>query len=357
MARVTLNDVAGASGVSRATVSLVLQDSSRVSEPTKKRVREVMGQLGYIYDRRAANLRSQRSMTIGLVATNVRNPYFADLTMAIERALYKRGYTLLLGYSYDQLERQAKLIEAMLEHRVDGVLLLPAHETTRAVLTHSLGASGTPHVLVARHVRGHRADYVRADNVAAARLIGEHLASRGHRRVAFLGGPQRSTARVERERGLRAALRSRGVEFDSDLSIATSADREGGERAVELLLEASQLPDAIVCSSDVVAFGVLASLRTAGLEPGEDVAVASFDDTPDARLQKPPLTSVSTYPDRTGTQAAELLMRRIDDPTLPVHNVLLTPELHARESTLGFSPAQAHRRLTPVRTTHLGRNA
>jgi LacI family transcriptional regulator len=354
--RVTLNEVAAASGVSRATVSLVLQDSSRVSEPTKERVREVMGQLGYVYDRRAANLRSLRSMTVGLVATNVRNPYFADLTMAIEGALSKRGYTLLLGYSYDDLDRQAKLLEAMLEHRVDGLVLLPAHETTRRILVRSLPA-GTPHVLVARHVRGHRVDYVGADNVAAGRLIGEHLASRGHRRIAFLGGPERSTARAERERGLRAALRSRGMEFDPTLSISTTADREGGERAVDLLLNVPTLPDAIVCNSDVVAFGVLASLRAAGIEPGTEVAIASFDDTPDARLQQPPLTSVSTYPDDTGTQAAELLLRRIDDPALPTHNVLLTPKLHVRESTLGFVPAQSRRRLARVRTTHLEQDA
>lgn len=336
MARVTLKDVAAACGVSRATVSLVLQDSSRVSAPTKERVRETMEQLGYVYDRRAANLRTQRSMTVALVATDVRNPFFAELTMAVERRLYNQGYTLLLGYSYDDQNRQTRLLEAMVEHRVDGVLLVPSYQTTSDMLAGSLVASGIPHVLMARHVPRHYADYVGADNVRAAELIGEHLASTGRRRVAFLGGPARSTARIERERGLRAALREQGVEFDPNMSIPAAADRDGGESAVKQLLEVGPPPEAVVCYSDVVAFGVMAALRAAGLQPGRDIAVASFDDILDAGLQQPPLTSVATHPDRTGTEAAEFLLRRIEDPSLPPRTVLLSPELHVRESTTGI---------------------
>lgn len=340
MSKVTLNDVAAASGVSRATASLVLQDSSRVSAPTKERVREAMRQLGYVYDRRAANMRARRSMTVALVATDVRNPYFAELTMAIEGALTNHGYTLLLGYSHDDQAHQAKLLEAMLEHRVDGVMLVPSYQTTSQMLERSLVASGTPYVLVARRVRGHHADYVGVDNVRAAELVGEHLADQGHRHVAFLGGPAQSTARVERERGLRAALTRAGVEFNPNLSIATSNDRDGGERAVARLLGAGHAPDAIVCYSDVVAVGVLAALRSAEGRPDVQMAVASFDDIPDAALQQPPLTSVATHPDRTGAEAAELLRRRIDDPALPPRTVLLEPALHVRESTMSSKVRQ-----------------
>jgi LacI family transcriptional regulator len=334
LARVTLKDVAAACGVSRATVSLVLQDSSRVSAETKKRVREAMRRLGYVYDRRAANLRTQHSMTVALIATDVRNPFFAELTMAMERTLYKEGYTLFLGYSYDDRQRQAKLLEAMCEHRVDGVLLVPSYRTTGETLTQTLGASGVPHVLVTRHVPGYHADYVGADNVRAGELLAEHLVAIGRHRTAFLGGPPGSTARMERERGLRDALRRLGAEWDPRLSIPTSADRDGGLRAVELLLSAQSTPDAVVCYNDATAFGVLAALRSAGLSPGVDVAVASFDDIPLATLQQPPLTSVATHPERVGAEAADLLLRRINDPALPPRTVLLAPELHERESTL-----------------------
>ena len=110
MARVTLLDIAEACGLSRSAVSLVLQDSPRVSDDTKVRVRQVMVDMGYVYDRAAANLRTKRSMTVGLIVTNVRNPYFAELTMAIEQGLQDAGYTLLQGYSYDELDRQERLL-------------------------------------------------------------------------------------------------------------------------------------------------------------------------------------------------------------------------------------------------------
>lgn len=346
MARVTLNDVAAACGVSRATVSLVLRDSPRVSMPTKARVRDAMRELGYVYDRRAANLRARRSMTVGLVATNVANPFFAELTMAIERTMHKQGYTLLLGYSHDDQERQEKLLEVMVEHRVDGLLLVPSYRTTAEMLAQSLTASGTPHVLVTRHVRRHPADYAGVDNLRAAELVGEHLVEQGFRRVAFLGGPVRSTARVERERGLRAALKGSGIEFDPNHSIATDAQRDGGVLAVERLLEAGPLPEAVVCYNDTVAGGVMGALRGAGVQPGRDVAVASFDDVPDSAVQQPSLTSVATYPDRTGADAAELLLRRIEDPTLPPRTVLLTPQLHVRESTTSWSRAGRSTRTT-----------
>ncbi|WP_328665484.1 LacI family transcriptional regulator [Streptomyces sp. NBC_00322] len=333
MPRVTLSDVAAACGMSKATVSLVVRDSPRVSVQTRARVRAAMEQLGYVYDRRAANLRAARSMTVALVATNVRNPYFAELTMAIERVLYKRGYTLLLGYSHDDRERQTRLLGAMSEHRVDGVLLVPSYETSDAMLQKSLGSSGTPHVLVARHVPRHQADYIGVDNRAAGQLLGDHLARSGRRHVAFLGGPPRSTARVEREQGLRTALEGHGLGLDPALSIATSADRGGGERAVELLGETGRPYDAIVCYSDVVAFGAISALRARGMEPGREVAVAGFDDVPDATLQHPSLTTVATHPDQTGAEAAELLLRRIEEPDLPPRTVLLTPELKVREST------------------------
>jgi len=126
---VTINDVAAATGVSRATVSLVLRDEPRVSDETRRRVHEAMERLGYVYDRRAANMRTQRSMTVGLVVTDVRNPYFAELAMALEVALDGHGYSLLQAYSHDEHRREDRLLSAMVEHRVDGVILLPAKDT------------------------------------------------------------------------------------------------------------------------------------------------------------------------------------------------------------------------------------
>ena len=187
---------------------------------------------------------------------------------------------------------------------------------------------------------GHDADYVGVDNVRGGRLVGEHFASEGYRRVAFLGGPK-STARSDRLRGVRAGLSRHGIKLESRLSIVTSADREGGIAGVEALLRARPVPDAIAAYSDVVALGVLSGLRATGIEPGPDVALASFDDIPEMALQHPPLTSVATFPDRVGAEASRLLLERIAAPDLDARKVVLTPSLSVRASSTILRRPQA----------------
>ncbi len=331
--RVTMKDVAARAGVSRATVSLVVRDSPQIPLATKSRVRRVMEQIGYVYDHRAAVMRSDRTMTMGLVATDVRNPYFAELTMALQTRLQESGFALITGYSLDEQEREERLLEVMVQRHVDGVFVIPSKTTTSDALNRWLLTSGTPHVLIVRPIQDHVADYVAADNMRAAVLLGDHLAAEACATVAFLGGPPQSTVRSERERGLTQSLSAHGIRFDRALSIASTADRSGGVGALSQLLADSPLPDAIACYNDVVAFGVMEELRRRGFEPGVDVAVGSFDDLYEAELNQPPLTSVATFPARVGHEAARILIERLDDPDAAPEQVLISPRLSVREST------------------------
>ncbi len=338
MGRLTLKDIAEACGLSRAAVSLVVQDSPRVSEQTKIRVRQVMADMGYVYDRAAANLRTRRSMTVGLIVTNVRNPYFAELTMAIEQGLQGAGYTLLQGYSYDEPNKQQQLISAMVEHRADGVIILPAAGSSPASLQ-MLKSSGTPHVLIARQVKGFDADYTGADNVRAGVLMGEHIAGLHPRSVVFVGGPMSSTARKDRYRGVARVLQQSGIAISKQAEHTSESTPSGGEQVMRsLFLENQQRPrpDVIVAYSDAVAVGVLHALRDSGLRAGRDMAVASFDDVADARYQDPPLTSVATFADDVGARAAQLLLARIGDPDRPFGSLIVNPELQIRQSTTLF---------------------
>jgi LacI family transcriptional regulator len=332
--RVTITDVAAASGVSRATVSLVLRDEPRISADTRERVREAMKSLGYVYDRRAAIMRTQRSMTIGLVVTNVLNPYFAELAMALEVELDDSGFALLQGYSHDEHEREDRLLQVMVEHRVDGVVLLPSKDTTADHLQQRLVVAGMPHVLIARRVPSYEGDYVGIDNVRGGKLLGEHFGAEGYDRVAFLGGPRGSTARSDRQRGLKAGLKRYGVGLPPELNIPSESVRAHGIIAVESLLSRGPVPAAIACYSDEVAFGVVSGLRAAGLEPGSEVAVGSFDDVAEASIQHPALTSVATYPERVGAEASRLLIERIASPELASRQVVLTPRLSVRDSSI-----------------------
>jgi LacI family transcriptional regulator len=342
--RVTINDVAAQSGVSRATVSLVLRGSTKIPESTAVRVRAAMASLGYVYNRQAANLRTRRTMTIGLVITGVRDPWFADVTMAVEDGAHDAGCTLLTGYSRDRPDRQDAVLSTMVEQRVDGIVLLTTSETSAGDLATSLGVSNVPHVLIDRRVAGYESDRVRVDHWSAGRQVAAHLADIGVRSVAFLGGPPNCPVRAERQDGMLGVASARGLEMPPELSIPTDAERLGGTVAANRLLEQRGLPDAIVGYSDVVALGVLGALRHRGIDAGRGIAVAAFDDIEEAAMQPTPLTTTSTFPTRLGQEAVRLLLDRIANPVAPQRDVVIDPVLHVRESTLRWADRHASTR-------------
>lgn len=335
--RVTLNDVSARAGVSRSTASLVLRGSSKIPDVTRARVLDAMAELGYVYNRQAANMRQSQSMTIGLVATDIRNPYFAELTMAVEEAVHDAGYTLFMGYSRDSIARQEELLEAMLQRQVDGVLLLPAIGSTVENLGAITGRSGTPIVQVARY-GSHELDYVGPDNRAAGAALAAHLASLGCSSAALVGGPEGSSARQERIQGLADGFESTAVGFDPAESVSTFNDADGGSDGTATLLDRGGLPDVIVAYSDAVAQGVYAELRRRNLEPGISVAVASFDDVPLAALQVPPMTSVATHATIVGQRASELLLAKLKNPDLEPRHELVETTVKVRASTALWRP-------------------
>jgi LacI family transcriptional regulator len=341
--RPTINDVAAESGFSRATVSLVLRDSRQIGKDTQAKVRAAMARLNYVYDRRAADMRRQYSHTLGLVVANVRNPYFAELTMAIEEAVHDRGYTLLLGYSRDDVARQRQLLETMTERRIDGLIILPSSQTVPEDMRQTVVAAGVPHVLVARRIRNYSTDYVGSDNVRSGRLVGQHLGQMGVASVAFLGGPWNSVPREDRLKGVKDGLKRVGLEVGADLASASDGP-EGGLELVERMLAQGACPDAIVAYNDMFAFGILHALRSKGIEPGREVAVASFDNVPGAALQVPGLTSADGFPARVGAEAARLFLERLENTGRPAKRVLIEPDLVLRGSTMDWS----HRRLSAI---------
>jgi LacI family transcriptional regulator len=319
-----------------STVSLVLRDSEQIPQSTKKRVRDAMTAVGYVYNRRAAEMRSMSSRILGLVVANVRNPYFAELTMAIEDAAHAAGYTLILGCSSDDVERQSEVLRAMAEHRVDGVVLLPASHSTPQDLDRSLRRPGLSHALVARSVPGYECDYVGADNEASGMLVGHHLRDLGVSSVAFLGGVASSVPREDRIRGLIKGLAPDIQALAADVPSAHDISA-GVSTLVDQALEQGSRPDAIVAYNDMHAFGILSALRARGLEPGRDIAVVSFDNIPEASQQYPSLTTADGYPVRVGEVATELVLRAITEGPRPYERVLIEPVLEVRDSTLQWA--------------------
>ena len=328
---VTLLDVAGDAGVSRATASLVLRGSDLVADETRERVLASMRKLGYIYHRGAASLRTQRSNTVGLIVPDITNPFFAEMTLGVEERLDQAQHVALLGNSAETLNKQERLLAMMQEYRADGVLLCPATGTSAQTIAH-LRQGRLPLVLFTRYVDGVETDYVGADNLRGAELATEHLIGLGHRRIAFVGGPANSSARRDRLQGYRNALVSHGLPIDPALQLTSSTTREGGHHCIHTLLESADPPTAVLCYNDIVAFGVMLGLQASGHTPGRDVAVIGFDDIAEAGLWRPALTTVAISPRQIGEEAARLLLERIAAPDAAARQIILQAKLIVRQS-------------------------
>jgi LacI family transcriptional regulator len=335
MGRVTLADVSRHVGLSRSAVSLVVNDSPNIPESTKSRVRQAMAELGYVYNRQAAMLRNQRSMTLGLIMTEVRNAYFGELVMAVEEAAYENGYTVLTCYSRDEADRQDIQLRRLLERGIDGLVIQPASDTTADRIEAWQRTAGVPTVLLARHF-GLPHDYAGADNRLAGELVGRHLASIGARSVAMVGGPPATSTGTERRAGVELALAGTGVQISPPEPISSPTNSAGGAAATAALLDHGELPEAIVAYSDAIATGLYAELHKRGLRPGLDVAIASFDDLPESEHLVPPLTSAATFPADIGAASTALLLQRLDGASGgdEVSHVLIEPRLRIRASTV-----------------------
>ena len=329
MPRVTLTDVAEHCGVSRATVSLVLNDSPLVAAKTRDRVRQAMADLGYVYNRAAASLRTRHSDAIGVVLTNITNPYFAEFAAGLQDALTRSGTVPLLAVSGEDRDLQHRLIRSLVERNVDGIVLVPAHGTSSGELPNLLG---TPLVLLARRLNGLDVDYVGAQNRDGGYAAAEHLYSHGCRRIAFVGGFTDSSAREERAGGVEEFLDDHGLTLDSDHSVVCEPTRPQARAAATRLLTKDPHVDGIICFSDVVAFGVLDAIADLGRRVGSDVRVIGFDDVHDAGLNRPSLSSVAVPARETGRRAGQLVLERASGSSEPTVREEFPTKLEPRET-------------------------
>lgn len=327
--RVTLADVAEHAGVSRATASLVIRGAGNLSESTRERVRSSMRELGYVYHRGAASLRASRTKTAGLILPDPSYTFMAELALGLEAVLSERDLLLLVANTFDDLDRQERLIRAMSEHQLDGLVVLPAPGTPES-MAGQLVSTGIPTVVSTRQEAVEGSSYVGIDNLLGGQLAGEHLLAHGARRFVYLGGLTGLRPRRERITGLCAALAQVGATLVAEAS-GPATGRWSREVAAEMFA-AGPLPDAVVCHNDSVAFGVYRALRDLAPAAVDRVRVVSFDDEDEAALWEPPITSVAANGREVGRLAGLALLRLIAWPTAAPETVLLRPELIVRRS-------------------------
>jgi LacI family transcriptional regulator len=306
-----------------------MRESPKVADSTRDLVLKAAGDLGYVYNRAAAAMRSRRTGAVGLIVTTVGNPFFAEVAEGMEAAFTESGLTLILTQHSESLSMQRRQIEVMLENRVDGVLLVPVLGTPDEHLLR-LKNAGVATVMLTRRVPGVRTPYVGSDNLEGARMAVEHLIEHGSSRVAFIGGLKGTSSQREREDGVFAAVARTGgrVALTTHPAVGTP---ESGYAVTRELMESTEPPDALLAYNDNVALGVMAAVSDAGRVVGRDVRVAGFDDVAVTRYLRPALTSVNSRPSLIGSIAAQTLQRVIADPS--DDEVVLVPNsLSVRES-------------------------
>lgn len=330
MARVTMRDVAEAAGVSVATVSRVLSGARQVDPELAGVVEATCERLGYRRNNVARALRRQTTQTAGMIVPHIANPFFAGAVQAVERALQVEQYGLLLGDSRDDPDLEAVHVRALIDRRVDGLLLIPC-ETDASGPAVTEAAREIPIVLLDRWIDGIDADGVAVDNEAGVQATLAHLDAIGRRYAAFVGAAASIPTARERVEAYRSGVRRTRIanagELLGDFSV------EWGRKAAVELAARSRRPDAIVCGNDLIALGVLEGLREAGVDVPSAMAVTGFDDIGFATISHPALTTVRQPIDEIGAEAARLLLGRIAGYEGPPRRTRLAPELIARGST------------------------
>lgn len=333
--RITLSQLAAQLDVSTATVSLALRDNPAVSADTRKRVQALAKEMGYIYNRQAASLRTARTDIVGVVVHDVLNPYFAEVFRAVEAELEKNGFTILICNHRDEIARQRNFVKVLQQQNADGLVICPSLGTTREDIDEIVRA-GTPVTIICRDVDGAAVPSVRGDDVRGMHEITAHLIAKGHRAIAFVGGRRHTSSGRDRHAGFMAAMGEAGLSPVADIPELMS--QGDGRAAVDELLAAPVRATAVVCFNDVLAFGVMSGLQKAGLRPGIDVAVTGYDDVDGSESWSPALTTVKNGSDEIGVEAARAIRALIAGDPAPFDHMLIPPRLELRDSS-AIAPA------------------
>jgi DNA-binding LacI/PurR family transcriptional regulator len=327
---VTIKDVARRAGVSTATVSRVLAGKTIVGQELRERVLAAAEEMDYQPSRVARSLRVQRSQIIGLIISDIQNPFFTALVRAVEDVAYQNDYGVFLCNSDEDVQKERFYVELLHAEKVAGVVISATQEEGNPSRT--LVDASIPVVAVDRRMKDLDVDTVVIDNLGAARETVSHLISDGHRRIGVVVGPSVTTTGRERLEGYVRALKEHGLRVEPQLVRMGLPKAEFGYRSTGELLALSEPPSAIFTGNNLLTSGALRAIRERGLRIPSDIGLAAFDELDWMSLVQPGLTVVAQPTYELGQTAAELLMERIEDRTLPARESVLEPTLVIRQS-------------------------
>lgn len=338
--RVTLRDVAQKLGVHTSTVSRVLNPETRhkYAPEMARRVHETVRDMGYHPNPIAYSLKTNRSLTIGVIIPDLTNPLFPPIIRGIENMLEEEGYTVILGNTDSHPERERTILNKMKARQVDGLILATAQMEDD--LISELVAGETPVILINRKIKGDRFWSVVNNDFGGIELAVKHMTALGHTQIAHIAGPQQFSTGNDRYRGFLTAMEAEGLIPDPDLiAFCDGFSEEEGRKAYLELLKRGKSFTAVIAANDLLALGVYDALEEKGLRCPDDISVTGFNDMPFVDKLRPPLTTIHIPHYKMGAEAARILLNKLHGVVPSDQSILLEPELIVRGSTGAISSA------------------
>ena len=330
MKRPTMADVAARAGVSKTTISHVINKTRHVEKDTKQRVLQVIAELGYRPSAAARSLTTNRTETIGIIVSDSTNYFFAEVLRGIEDVLRLENYALLVCNTAETLEREEHYLDIFMRQRVDGIIA--AATSRRWETLNILEALHTQIVFMDRLFEGLNAPYVGADNKKGASLGATHLIECGHSEIGILAGFERLSTMRERLEGFREALQERDIPLPEEWVVPSPLTIQSGRDAMKQLFAFPHRPTAVFISNNLLTLGALLALQDLDLRCPQDVSLVGFDDHPWAAVSDPPLTVVRQPAKQLGRTAAEMLLAQLQGEQAGETNVRLECKLIERRS-------------------------
>jgi DNA-binding LacI/PurR family transcriptional regulator len=333
MRHATIVDIAQKLGVAPSTVSRALRNHPDVSPATKAQIEKLAKQLHYSPNPIAQSLKSNRTMTIGVLVPEIEHDFFSSAISGIEEIAYRSGYTIIVCQSDESYEREVVNTNMLMQHRVAGVIVSISQETKTGAHFQALLRRKIPLVFFDRVCDDVRASKVVMGDCESARNAVMHLLRRGYKRIAHFAGPRELGICIERKRGYTLALQDAGISLPDGFIRYGGLHEEDGYRSMSQMLVESLRPDALFAVNDPVAIGAFQRIKEAGLKIPTDIAIVGFSNNKITALVDPPLTTVNQNSFEMGKKAAEILIHDIEQGTSEPQTYTLKSDLIVRGST------------------------
>jgi DNA-binding LacI/PurR family transcriptional regulator len=339
---VTIKDIAKELNVSHSTVSRALNDSPLISQPMVDKIHKTAEEMGYLHSAAARSLKTNRSQALGVIVSNIDDPFFGEILQGIEEVAQENGYSLFMAASQHDIEKERHIVQVMRERRVDGVIICSALFSTEQ--SSQFAKYGVPIVVVNNQSAETYRYSIYHDDMDGASQVTRHLIELGHKRIAYLGNASAGRTNIDRYNGFEQEMKAHGLIVLPGYRHDVDGNRpEKGLSGIDFLLASPERPSAIVCYNDMIATGVLQGLKNAGLRVPEDISVTGFDNIIFSAFTQPSLTTFDQPKRFIGAEAAHLLFKLLasqNNEGLQNEHIVQTLQgkLLVRQSTAPYHP-------------------